>query len=157
MKSSKLSFVQGQSWENLKLDLKQIVMKERKTEEKMLTQEKWEYGEEKVEDQRVEDNQPSDKGQRHQVFAVAERVWSQSEKVLWEGRVQAQQIKNSWMVGKTLVLKLLWEAEVWRNQERCGDFSWKTSGEMQKEKGTYSLRMKLWMSQTSQQPEGAIF
>lgn len=33
-----------------------------------------ECGEEKVEDQRVEDNQPSDKGQRNQVFAAAERV-----------------------------------------------------------------------------------
>lgn len=36
---SKLS--QGQSWGNVKLDLKQIGMKERETEDKMLIQEKW--------------------------------------------------------------------------------------------------------------------
>lgn len=65
----------------MKLDLKQIVSEERKTEDKMLTQEMTECEEEKVKDQRVEDNWPSDKGQRHQVFAVAERVRSQSEKV----------------------------------------------------------------------------
>lgn len=37
-----------------------------------------------------------------------------------------------------------------------GIFLGRLSGQMQKEKVTYSLRMKLWRSQTSQQPEGDI-
>lgn len=124
MKSSKLS--QGQSWGDVKLDLKQIVMKGRKTEEKMLTQEKLQsVGKRKW---KIRGLELISLGTRTEASGVC-CCW---ESLVTEGKSslrrqgQAQQTKNSWMAGKTLVLKLLWNPEVWRNQERCGDFTWKT-------------------------------
>lgn len=103
------------------------------------TREMTEWEEQKVEDQRVGDNWPSDKGQRHQVFAAAERVWSHSEKVSWEGRKSK--------TPERLVEHWYWtfcgDLTFGEIKKDMGIFLGWPSGEMEKENVRYSLRMKL--------------